>query len=79
MQNMGDMQGLISQLAQAELSEQDMENLKKQIRRHQIPIVFQVNALIELIKYQKSIIPQHLVEPLVDSVKTYIMKELENI
>ena len=46
------MQNIISQLANQELSEQDLQNLQKQLLRHQKPIVFQVTALMELIAYE---------------------------
>lgn len=73
------MQNIISQLANQELSEQDLQNLQKQLLRHQKPIVFQVTALMELIAYEKSIIPQHLHAALISSIKEYILREIEKL
>lgn len=68
------MQNMIAQLAQADVNQ---EQLAKELLRHQTPLAFQVSALIEQLKYQKSLIPSHIVEPLIDSIKAYVNKELD--
>lgn len=70
------MQNIIGQLANEKI---DIDNLKKQIFRHQVPVACQVSALVEMLKYQKSLMPDHLVKPFLDSVKEYVMKELEQL
>lgn len=73
------MHDMIADLAKNELTDVDVENLRKQLLRHQQPVVFQVAALIQLIEYQKSLFPQYLVEPYIDTIKDYINKSLSNI
>ena len=73
------MHNMIAELAKSELTDVDVENLKKQLLRYQQPVAFQVTALVQLIEYQKSLLPQHLVEPFIDSIKDYINKSLSNI
>lgn len=65
------MQNIISQL------KEDPDKLKEQILRHQKPIAFMVMALVEQLKYEKSLMPDHLFEPFMNSTKEYIMKELD--
>lgn len=70
------MQNMLSSLVQSG-AEVNKEQLAKELLRHQTPLAFQVSALIEQLKYQKSLIPQHVVEPLIDSIKEYVNKELD--
>lgn len=69
------MEGL-AQLLQAG-TEVNMEQLEKELFRHQMPAAIQVKALVEILKYQKSLIPQHVIEPLIESVKAHVIKELD--
>lgn len=55
------------------------DQLKKQLLRHQIPVAVQVEALAQLIAYQKSLIPQHIVNPLIDSVIQHVASELNKL
>lgn len=57
----------------------DMEQLQKQLLRHQKPLAMQIHALLEMLQYQKSLIPQHLIEPLIESMKKYIITELDSL
>lgn len=75
-QNMEGMAGLISQLAADEVNP---ENLKKQLLRHQTPLAFQISSIVELLKYQISIIPDHLRQPLAESVIAYFNSEVEKL
>ena len=42
-----------------------------------MPVVLQVKALIETLKYQKSLIPNHVIGPLIELVKVHLNKELD--
>ena len=55
------------------------DQLKKQIIRHQIPIAAQVEALVQILAYQKSLIPEHIINPLIDSVIQHVTTELNNL
>lgn len=64
----------LSMLADAETN-MDPEQLQKQLLKHQIPIAMQVESLVKLLEYQKSLIPKHLINPLIDStLKLLVMK-----
>lgn len=55
----------------------DEEQLAKELMRHQAPVVYQVRSLIETLRYQKSLIPQHVIGPLIEAVRQKINKELD--
>ena len=55
------------------------EQLKKQLLRHQIPVAAQVEALVQILAYQKSLIPNHIINPLIDSVIQHVTTELTNL
>lgn len=55
------------------------DQLKKQLLRHQIPVAVQVESLVQLLTYQKSLIPQHLVNPLIDNVIQHVAGELSKL
>ena len=55
------------------------EQLQKQLLRHQVPMAVQVESLVQLIEYQKSFIPQHLVNPLIDSVIKHVCSSLDKL
>ncbi len=57
----------------------NVEQLKKELLRHQRPLAIQMQALVEMLQYQKSLIPQHIIEPLIESMKQYIITELDAI
>lgn len=57
----------------------NMEQLQKELLRHQRPLAIQVQALVEMLRYQKSLIPQHIIEPLIESMKEYIIRELDSL
>lgn len=72
---MENIQGLAALLQNA--GEVNPEQLAKELYRHQMPVVFQVRALIETLKYQKSLIPQHVIGPLIDCVKEQVNRQLD--
>lgn len=72
---MENMQGLAALLQAG--SEVDPEQLQKELMRHQTPVVYQVRSLIETLKYQKSLIPNHVIGPLIEAVRQKINKELD--
>ena len=70
-----DTQGLAALLQNA--NDVNPEQLQKELYRHQMPVVLQVKALIETLKYQKSLIPNHVIGPLIELVKVHLNKELD--
>ena len=65
--------------ALANMNEVSHDQLQKQLLRHQIPIATQVESLIQILKYQKSLIPEHLINPLIDSVINHVTTGLNNL
>lgn len=65
--------------AMMETNEVSHDQLQKQLLRHQIPIAKQVEAIAEIIAYQRSLIPEHLVNPLIDSTIQYITNGLNSL
>jgi hypothetical protein len=54
-----------------------IQQFQEELMVHQTPLVFQVKALVEMLNYQKSLIPEHIMEPLIDCVKDHINKQLD--
>lgn len=71
------MMGALGALAGAD--EVRPDQLKKQLLRHQIPVAAQVEALVQILAYQKSLIPEHVINPLIDSVIQHVTIELNNL
>lgn len=71
------MMGALGALAGAD--EVRPDQLKKQLLRHQIPVAAQVEALVQILAYQKSLIPEHVINPLIDSVIQHVTTELTNL
>lgn len=71
------MMGALGALAGAD--EVRPDQLKKQLLRHQIPVAAQVEALVQVLAYQKSLIPEHVINPLIDSVIQHVTTELNNL
>ena len=65
--------------ALAEADKLNEEQLRKELLRHQLPLAGIVNSLIQVLKYQKSLIPNHIINPLITSLQEYINKELETL
>ena len=65
--------------ALAEADKLNEEQLRKELLRHQLPLAGIVNSLIQVLKYQKSLIPNHVINPLITSLQEYINKELETL
>lgn len=70
------MMGALGALADTEVS---TEQMQKQLIRHQIPVAAQVESLVQMLVYQKSLIPQHVINPLIDSVIQHITSELTKL
>ena len=70
------MMGALGALADTEVS---TEQMQKQLIRHQIPVAAQVESLVQMLAYQKSLIPQHVINPLIDSVIQHITSELTKL
>lgn len=68
----------IAKLAQ-EGGEVNTEQLQKELARHQRPLAGAINSLLLMLEYQKSLIPQHIIEPLIESVKEHINTELDKL
>lgn len=73
------MQNMIGELAKSGLADVNVEQLKKELLRHQKPLAFQIDALVAQLEYQKSLIPQHVVDPLIESVKNHLIKQLDKL
>lgn len=71
------MEGLVELLKAGD--DVNIEQLKKELLRHQLPVASQVQAMVTILKYQKSLIPAHVIGPLIESVKEYVIKELDKI
>lgn len=68
----------IAKLAQ-EGGEVNVEQLKKELARHQRPLAGVITSLLAVLQYQKSLIPQHIIDPLIESVKEHIISELDKL
>ena len=77
--NAGGMGGVLAALASSGLTDVDQEQLQKELMRHQAPLAPQISAIVEQLKYQKSLIPSHIIGPLIDSVKQRINTELDKL
>lgn len=65
--------------ALANMNEVSHDQLQKQLLRHQLPIARQVEALASILAYQKSLIPEHLINPLIDSVIQHVTNSLNEL
>ena len=68
----------INKLAQ-DGGEVNVEQLKKELARHQRPLAGVITSLLAVLQYQKSLIPQHIIDPLIESVKEHIISELDKL
>ena len=71
------MMNFIGEMAKAEQT--DLKNLQKQLDRHIDPLTYMVGALIKQIQYMKDLIPQHIVNPLIEQVREMVNTMLDNL
>ena len=75
----GGMAGVLAALASSGLTDVNQEQVQKELMRHQAPLAPIIASMVEVLKYQKSLIPRHVIGPLINSVKERICSELDKI